>query len=121
MTRGVQVSCERDPRGALEAAGEDARDGLWSLVVAGDIAHAKLKERLDAGQGLPQCFKDHAVYYVGPVKTPDGLGPQGGGQRGEWREGVSRRGRVAGSRIERAERGRRVVDAPRVLGPLSTW
>jgi fumarate hydratase, class I len=42
------------------------------LVVARDIAHAKLKERLDAGQGLPQYFKDHAVYYAGPAKTPDG-------------------------------------------------
>jgi fumarate hydratase class I len=42
------------------------------LVVARDIAHAKLKERVDAGQGLPQYFKDHAVYYAGPAKTPTG-------------------------------------------------
>jgi len=42
------------------------------LVVARDIAHAKLKERLDAGQGLPQYLKDHAVYYAGPAKTPVG-------------------------------------------------
>ncbi|MDZ3836578.1 MAG: fumarate hydratase [Rhodospirillales bacterium] len=42
------------------------------LIVARDIAHAKLKERLDAGQGLPQYFKDLAVYYAGPAKTPDG-------------------------------------------------
>jgi fumarate hydratase class I len=44
-----------------------------TLVVARDIAHAKLKERLDAGQGLPQYLKDHAVYYAGPAKTPDGM------------------------------------------------
>ena len=44
-----------------------------SLVVARDIAHAKLKERLDAGEGLPSYFKDHAVYYAGPAKTPKGL------------------------------------------------
>jgi fumarate hydratase class I len=44
-----------------------------TLVVARDIAHAKLKERLDSGQGLPDYFKDHAVYYAGPAKTPDGL------------------------------------------------
>ena len=44
-----------------------------SLVVARDIAHAKLKERLDAGEGLPQYMKDHAVYYAGPAKKPDGL------------------------------------------------
>ena len=40
------------------------------LVVARDIAHAKLKERLDAGQDLPQYMKDHAVYYAGPAKRP---------------------------------------------------
>lgn len=44
-----------------------------SLVVARDIAHAKLKERLDRGDGLPQYFKDHAVYYAGPAKTPEGM------------------------------------------------
>ncbi|HVS51901.1 MAG TPA: fumarate hydratase [Opitutaceae bacterium] len=43
-----------------------------SLIVARDIAHAKLKERLDAGQGLPQYLKDHPVYYAGPAKTPSG-------------------------------------------------
>ncbi len=42
------------------------------MVVARDIAHAKIKERLDAGQGLPQYLKDHAVYYAGPAKTPVG-------------------------------------------------
>ena len=44
-----------------------------SLIVARDIAHAKLKERLDAGEDLPQYFKDHGVYYAGPAKTPDGM------------------------------------------------
>lgn len=42
------------------------------LIVARDIAHAKLKERLDRGEGLPQYFKDHMVYYAGPAKTPKG-------------------------------------------------
>lgn len=42
------------------------------LVVARDIAHAKIKERLDAGDGMPQYLKDHAVYYAGPAKTPEG-------------------------------------------------
>ncbi|MEM7353300.1 MAG: fumarate hydratase [Acidobacteriota bacterium] len=42
------------------------------LIVARDIAHAKLKERLDAGDGLPQYFKDHPVYYAGPAKRPEG-------------------------------------------------
>jgi fumarate hydratase class I len=43
-----------------------------TMVVARDIAHAKLKERLDSGQGLPSYLKDHPVYYAGPAKTPTG-------------------------------------------------
>ena len=43
-----------------------------TMVVARDIAHAKLKDRLDAGDGLPQYLKDHPVYYAGPAKTPAG-------------------------------------------------
>ncbi len=43
------------------------------LVVARDIAHAKIQERLDEGRGLPQYLKDHAVYYAGPAKTPEGM------------------------------------------------
>lgn len=42
------------------------------MIVARDIAHAKLKERIDAGLGLPQYMKDHPVYYAGPAKTPKG-------------------------------------------------
>ena len=43
------------------------------LVVARDIAHAKIKERLDRGEPMPQYLKDYAVYYAGPAKTPDGM------------------------------------------------
>jgi fumarate hydratase class I len=42
------------------------------IVVARDIAHAKLKERLDKGESLPQYFMDHIIYYAGPAKTPEG-------------------------------------------------
>ena len=42
------------------------------MVVARDIAHAKLKERIDSGEGLPQYIKDHMVYYAGPAKRPEG-------------------------------------------------
>jgi fumarate hydratase class I len=42
------------------------------MIVARDIAHAKIKERLDAGQGLPSYMRDFAVYYAGPAKTPEG-------------------------------------------------
>ena len=44
-----------------------------TIVVARDIAHAKLQERLDAGQGMPDYMKNHPVYYAGPAKTPDGM------------------------------------------------
>lgn len=43
-----------------------------TIIVGRDIAHAKLKERLDNGEGLPQYIKDHPVYYAGPAKTPEG-------------------------------------------------
>ena len=43
-----------------------------TIIVARDIAHAKLKARLDAGEGLPQYFKDYPVLYAGPAKTPEG-------------------------------------------------
>ena len=42
------------------------------MVVARDIAHAKIKERLDAGEPMPQYMRDHCVYYAGPAKTPEG-------------------------------------------------
>ena len=42
------------------------------IIVGRDIAHAKLKERLDSGQGLPRYLKDHIIYYAGPAKTPEG-------------------------------------------------
>ena len=44
-----------------------------TIIVARDIAHAKLKERLDKGEGLPDYFKNHPVLYAGPAKTPQGL------------------------------------------------
>ena len=44
-----------------------------SIIVARDIAHANLRERLQKGQGLPDYFKNHAVYYAGPAKTPEGM------------------------------------------------
>ena len=44
-----------------------------TIVVARDIAHAKLKERLDRGEGMPDYMKNHPVYYAGPAKTPEGL------------------------------------------------
>ena len=60
-------------RAALSALPVKTRVSLTGpLVVARDIAHAKIKERLDAGEGMPQYLKDHPVYYAGPAKTPEG-------------------------------------------------
>ena len=42
------------------------------MIVARDLAHAKLRERMESGQGLPEYFKNHPVYYAGPAKTPTG-------------------------------------------------
>ncbi|MDP2658662.1 MAG: fumarate hydratase, partial [Candidatus Deferrimicrobium sp.] len=44
-----------------------------TIIVGRDIAHAKLKERIDQGKGLPQYVKDHPIYYAGPAKTPKGM------------------------------------------------
>ena len=67
------------------------------IIVARDIAHAKLKERLDAGQGLPQYFKDHGVYYAGPAKTPVGyvsgsFGPTTAGRMDPYVEAFQKAG-----------------------------
>jgi fumarate hydratase, class I len=45
---------------------------LGPMIVARDLAHAKLRERLEKGQGLPDYFKNHPIYYAGPAKTPEG-------------------------------------------------
>lgn len=44
-----------------------------TIIVGRDIAHAKIKERLDAGEPMPQYLKDHPIYYAGPAKTPEGM------------------------------------------------
>jgi len=60
-------------RGTLSQYPVSTRVSLTGkLIVARDIAHAKLKERLDAGEQLPEYFREQAVYYAGPAKTPDG-------------------------------------------------
>ena len=73
----VQIDLNRpmdEIRATLAALPIKTRVSLTGpVIVARDIAHAKLKERLDAGDGLPQYFKDHCVYYAGPAKTPEGF------------------------------------------------
>jgi fumarate hydratase class I len=68
-----------------------------TIVVARDIAHAKLQERLDSGQGLPDYIKNHPVYYAGPAKTPEGMptgsfGPTTAGRMDSYVEAFQRAG-----------------------------
>ena len=86
-----------------------------TLIVARDIAHAKLKELLDSGKPLPQYFKDHAVYYAGPAKTPEGyasgsFGPTTAGRMDSYVEQFQAAG---GSMIMLAKgnRSKQVTDA----------
>jgi fumarate hydratase class I len=85
------------------------------LVVARDIAHAKIKERLDAGEPMPQYLKDHPVYYAGPAKTPVGMpsgsfGPTTAGRMDSY---VDQFQAAGGSKVMLAKgnRSRQVTDA----------
>jgi len=85
------------------------------LVVARDIAHAKIKERLDAGDGMPDYLRDHAVYYAGPAKTPEGyasgsFGPTTAGRMDSY---VDQFQAAGGSMVMLAKgnRSRQVTDA----------
>ena len=91
-----------------------------TVVVARDIAHAKLKERLDRGEGLPDYIKDHPVYYAGPAKTPDGFatgsfGPTTAGRMDSY---VAEFQRAGGSLVMLAKgnRSRAVRDACKAYG-----
>jgi len=91
-----------------------------NIVVARDIAHAKLKERLDAGHPLPDYFKDHMIYYAGPAKTPTGypsgsFGPTTAGRMDSY---VSLFQRHGGSLIMLAKgnRSKQVTDACKTHG-----
>ena len=90
------------------------------MVVARDIAHAKLKERLDAGNGLPQYMKDHCVYYAGPAKTPTGMasgsfGPTTAGRMDSY---VAEFQAAGGSfvMLAKGNRSRQVTDACQTHG-----
>jgi len=90
------------------------------LVVARDIAHAKIKERLDAGEPMPQYLRDHPVYYAGPAKTPSGyasgsFGPTTAGRMDSYVEQFQAAG---GSMVMLAKgnRSRQVTDACQAHG-----
>ena len=75
--RGGADRSQQADAGDPRAAHADIRSRRGSrsagpMIVARDLAHSKLRERLEQGQGLPDYFKNHPVYYAGPAKTPDG-------------------------------------------------
>ncbi|QCT21160.1 fumarate hydratase [Jejubacter calystegiae] len=86
-----------------------------TIIVARDIAHAKLKELLDSGEPLPQYIKDHPIYYAGPAKTPEGyasgsLGPTTAGRMDSYVDQLQANG---GSMVMLAKgnRSQQVTDA----------
>ena len=90
------------------------------MIVARDIAHAKFKERLDRGEGLPQYLKDHPVYYAGPAKTPTGMatgsfGPTTAGRMDSY---VAELQRAGGSfvMLAKGNRSKAVRDACKAYG-----
>ncbi|MDO5287624.1 MAG: fumarate hydratase [Actinomycetia bacterium] len=90
------------------------------VVVARDIAHAKIRERLDAGEEMPQYLKDHPVYYAGPAKTPEGMasgsfGPTTAGRMDSY---VDRFQAAGGSMVMLAKgnRSQQVTDACKAHG-----
>ncbi len=91
-----------------------------TLVVGRDIAHAKIKERIDRGEGIPQYLKDHPIYYAGPAKTPRGMpsgsfGPTTAGRMDSY---VDLFQSLGGSlvMIAKGNRSRQVTDACRKHG-----
>jgi fumarate hydratase class I len=91
-----------------------------TMVVARDIAHAKLQERLDAGLGLPDYLKNHPVYYAGPAKTPVGMatgsfGPTTAGRMDSYVEAFQKAG---GSLVMLAKgnRSKAVLNACKTYG-----
>ena len=84
------------------------------MVVARDIAHAKISELLDAGQPMPQYLRDHAVYYAGPAKTPEGyasgsFGPTTAGRMDSYVD----RFQAAGGSLVMLAKGNRSADVTR--------
>ena len=86
-----------------------------TIIVGRDIAHAKIKERLDAGEPMPQYLKDHPIYYAGPAKTPKGMasgsfGPTTAGRMDSY---VDQFQKAGGSMImiAKGNRSQQVTDA----------
>jgi len=91
-----------------------------TIVVARDIAHAKFKEMIDSGKGVPQYLKDHPVYYAGPAKTPKGkpsgsFGPTTAGRMDSYVELLQSHG-ASMIMIAKGNRSQQVTDACKKYG-----
>jgi len=91
-----------------------------SMIVARDAAHAKIKERLDAGEEMPEHFRNNAIYYAGPAKTPEGyasgsFGPTTAGRMDSYVEEFQAKG---GSfvMLAKGNRSKQVTDACKAHG-----
>lgn len=116
---GVKINLNRPMKEILEELSKypvSTRLSLNGTIIVGrDIAHAKLKERIDKGEGLPQYIKDHPIYYAGPAKTPAGyasgsMGPTTAGRMDSYVDLLQSHG---GSMIMLAKgnRSQQVTDA----------
>ena len=90
------------------------------MIVARDIAHAKLKERIDAGDGLPDYVKDHCIYYAGPAKTPEGyasgsFGPTTAGRMDSYVDLLQSHG-ASMVMLAKGNRSRQVTEACKAHG-----
>jgi fumarate hydratase class I len=121
---GVKIDLNRPMEEILKELSEypvSTRLSLNGTIIVGrDIAHAKLKERIDRGEGLPQYVKDHPIYYAGPAKTPQGyasgsMGPTTAGRMDSYVDLLQSHG---GSMIMLAKgnRSQEVTDACKKYG-----
>ncbi|MFO7753751.1 MAG: FumA C-terminus/TtdB family hydratase beta subunit, partial [Desulfobacteraceae bacterium] len=90
------------------------------IIVAGDIAHSKFKERLDAGEDLPDYIKNHIIYYAGPAKTPDGqasgsFGPTTAGRMDPYVPEFQKQG-ASMIMLAKGNRSQQVTDACKTYG-----
>lgn len=116
---GVKINLNRPMKEILEELSKypvSTRLSLTGTIIVGrDIAHAKLQERIDKGEGLPQYIKDHPIYYAGPAKTPEGyasgsMGPTTAGRMDSYVDAFQENG---GSMImiAKGNRSQQVTDA----------
>jgi fumarate hydratase class I len=116
---GIKINLNRPMKDILSELSKYAVSTRLSLtgtiIVGRDIAHAKLQERLDKGEDLPQYIKDHPIYYAGPAKTPTGyasgsMGPTTAGRMDSYVDAFQSHG---GSliMIAKGNRSKQVTDA----------